>query len=129
MLPFLALGMSILMVSRIRYPHVLNQYLRGKKPFGHLIRTLLLLVFLYWYLQAALVLIFCGFAASSLVKGFYYKVFVSRFLTKWTPTGIREGSDLIPAAEGAPFSVLDERQTDEKNPNPENESSGRLCGG
>jgi len=35
-LPFLALGMAALMVSRVRYPHVLNQYLRGKKPFAHL---------------------------------------------------------------------------------------------
>jgi len=31
-LPFCALGTGVLMVSRIRYPHILNQYLRGKKP-------------------------------------------------------------------------------------------------
>ena len=121
LLPFLALGMSILMVSRIRYPHVLNQYLRGRKPFGHLIRALLLLVFLYWYLQAALVLIFCGFAASSFVKWFYYKVIVSRFLKKWIPSGIRDGADLIPVTDGAPVTVVDEGRTDEKNRNPKNE--------
>jgi len=120
-LPFLALGMSILMVSRIRYPHVLNQYLRGKQPFAHLIRALLLLVFLYWYLQAALVLIFCGFVASSFVKWFYYKVIVSRFLKKWTPKGIREEADLVPATQGAPLTMVDEGQTDEKNQNPKNE--------
>jgi len=28
-LPFLALGVAVLMVSRIRYPHILNQYLKG----------------------------------------------------------------------------------------------------
>ncbi|MHC4529444.1 MAG: CDP-alcohol phosphatidyltransferase family protein, partial [Planctomycetota bacterium] len=42
-LPFLALGTAVLMVSRIRYPHVLNQYLKGKKPFAHLIWALLFL--------------------------------------------------------------------------------------
>jgi CDP-diacylglycerol--serine O-phosphatidyltransferase len=74
-LPFCALGTAVLMVSRIRYPHILNQYLRGKKPFSYLIRVLLLLVFSYLTsIQAAMVLIFCGFAASSFVKWFYFKV-------------------------------------------------------
>jgi CDP-diacylglycerol--serine O-phosphatidyltransferase len=73
-LPFLALGIAALMVSRIQYPHILNQYLRGKKPFGYLIRVLLLLAFMIWNIQAALVLIFCGFAAAGFAKWFYYKV-------------------------------------------------------
>ncbi len=73
-LPFLVLGLAILMVSRIRYPHIINQYIKGKKPFAHLIRVLLFLLFVIWSTQAALVLIFCGFAASSFVKWCYYKV-------------------------------------------------------
>jgi CDP-diacylglycerol--serine O-phosphatidyltransferase len=73
-LPFSALGAAVLMVSRIRYPHILNQYLRGKKPFAYLMRVLLLLAFIIWSRQAAFALIFCGFAASSFVKWFYYKV-------------------------------------------------------
>lgn len=77
-LPFLALGASVLMVSRIRYPHILNQYLRGKKPFAHLIRVLLFLAFVIWSRQTALVLIFCGFAAGGFVKWLYYKVIRSR---------------------------------------------------
>ncbi len=77
-LPFLVLGVAVLMVSRIRYPHVLNQYIKGKKPFTHLIRVLLFLLFVIWSRQAALVLIFCGFAAGSFVKWFYYKVIRKR---------------------------------------------------
>jgi CDP-diacylglycerol--serine O-phosphatidyltransferase len=77
-LPFLVLGVAVLMVSRIRYPHVLNQYIKGKKPFTHLIRVLLFLLFVIWSRQAALVLIFCGFAASSFVKWFYNKVIRKR---------------------------------------------------
>ena len=61
-LPFLVLAVTVLMVSRIRYPHILNQYIRGKKPFAHFIRALLFLALIIWSRQSALVLIFCGFA-------------------------------------------------------------------
>ena len=73
-LPFCALGSAVLMVSRIQYPHVLNQYLRGKKPFSYLIRVLLLAAFIYWTnIQAAMVLTACGFAASGFIKWLYFK--------------------------------------------------------
>ncbi|OHB80141.1 MAG: hypothetical protein A2Z25_07055 [Planctomycetes bacterium RBG_16_55_9] len=111
-LPFLALGLSILMVSRIRYPHVLNQYLRGKKPFGHLIRGLLLLVFLFWYLQAALVLIFCGFAMSSLVKWLYFRVFVWRLLGRWTHKGLPDQAALVPATQGPGLTAVEGADAD-----------------
>jgi CDP-diacylglycerol--serine O-phosphatidyltransferase len=74
LLPFIVLGVAVLMVSRIRYPHILNQYIKGKKPFAHFIRALLGLGLIIWSRQAALVLIFCGFAASGFTKWFYYKV-------------------------------------------------------
>ena len=77
-LPFIILGLSLLMISRIRYPHVVNQYIRGKKPFAHLIRVLAFLVLIIWNLQAALVLIFCSFAASGFIKWFYYRVITRR---------------------------------------------------
>ena len=73
-LPFIAVGLAILMVSRIRYPHILNQYIRGKKPFAHFIRALLFVGLIIWSRQAALVFIFCGFAASGFLKWFYYKM-------------------------------------------------------
>jgi CDP-diacylglycerol--serine O-phosphatidyltransferase len=103
-LPFSALGSAVLMVSRIRYPHILNQYLRGKKPFSYLIRVLLLLAFVFWTnIQAAMVLIFCGFAASSFVKWFYYKVIRNKHkmvaaahsvLTNANTDHIADGEDL-----------------------------------
>jgi CDP-diacylglycerol--serine O-phosphatidyltransferase len=105
-LPFLALGVAILMVSRLRYPHILNQYLRGKKPFAHLIRVLLLLAlllaFVIWSIQAALVLIFCAFAASSFVKWLYYKV-------------IRSKGDLVSAAQHPALMTVDEAQIAEQD--------------
>jgi CDP-diacylglycerol--serine O-phosphatidyltransferase len=73
-LPFLCLGVAVLMVSRIRYPHIINQYLSGKKPFAYLIRVLLFVGLIIWSMQAALVILFCGFAASSFVKWLYFRV-------------------------------------------------------
>jgi CDP-diacylglycerol--serine O-phosphatidyltransferase len=90
-LPFLVLGVSVLMVSRIRYPHILNQYLKGKKPFTHLIRALVFLGLIIWSRQAALVLIFCSFAASGFVKWFYYRVAIFRRGPKWAVHHFPEG--------------------------------------
>jgi len=84
-LPVFVLSVAILMVSRFRYPHLLNQYLRGKKPFAQLIRVLLLIVFAFWQLPAALMLVFCGFAASSVVKKLYYRVVKSQVLEAAAP--------------------------------------------
>lgn len=72
-LPLLAIGAGVLMVSRLRYPHILNQYLKGKKPFGYLIRILFLLGLVVWSRQTASVLIFFGFASSSAVRWLYRK--------------------------------------------------------
>jgi CDP-diacylglycerol---serine O-phosphatidyltransferase len=74
-LPIITLCAAFLMVSRIRYAHVLNQYIRGKKPFAHLIRALLFFALIIWSRQVALVVIFCGFAASGFLKWFYCRFF------------------------------------------------------
>lgn len=97
-LPVLALTMSILMVSRVRYPHILNQYLRGKKPFAYLIRVLLLLLIVWWKIQVALVVIFCGFAMGSLLRWFYFRVLVSHVPPKWRLKATQDEGTFIPAA-------------------------------
>ena len=101
-LPFCALGSAALMVSRIRYPHILNQYLRGKKPFSYLIRVLLLLAFLIWNIQVAMVLIFCSFAASSFMKWFYFKV-------------IRNKHNIVSAAQSALTTANKDQIADGEN--------------
>ena len=73
-LPFVMLAVAMLMVSRIRYPHIVNLYIRGKKPFAHLIWLLLVIGLVVWSIQIALALIFCGFAASGFAKWFYYRL-------------------------------------------------------
>jgi CDP-diacylglycerol---serine O-phosphatidyltransferase len=73
-LPFLTLGTAFLMVSRIRYPHVLNLYIRGKQPFSYLIRVLLFLGLVWWSMQTALVLISGFFAGSGPAKWLYCRI-------------------------------------------------------
>jgi len=116
-LPFFALGTSILMVSRIRYPHILNQYLRGKKPFEYLIRVLLLLAFVWWNIQVAMVVIFCGFAVNSFLKWLYFKVPVSRYITKLRHKVSHNDDDLVPAAQHSAPIAIDQAKIDQQDEN------------
>jgi len=77
-LPFVILGIAFLMVSRIRYSHVLNQYFRGKKPFAYLLTCLLAVGLIVWFRQPALVIAFCGFAASGFARWVYKKMMQSK---------------------------------------------------
>jgi len=115
-LPFMALGVSILMVSRVRYPHILNQYLRGKKPFTYLIRILLLLAFIVvTSIQAALMLIFCGFAATSFVKWLYFRVQISRSIAKMKLRINPDDVNLIPSAQHSTSAAVDEVRVDKRD--------------
>jgi CDP-diacylglycerol--serine O-phosphatidyltransferase len=68
-LPMLGILTALLMVSRIRYPHMVNQYFHGKKPVEHLLWVAGVFG-LIWLcgLQSAMALVFVGFAFSGLVR-------------------------------------------------------------
>jgi CDP-diacylglycerol--serine O-phosphatidyltransferase len=68
-LPVITIGAGALMVSRIEYPHLVNQYLRGKKPVIHLV-WIAVIVALIWQtgIQAALVFCFGGYALTGLSR-------------------------------------------------------------
>jgi len=96
-LPFWLLAVSALMVSRIRYPHVLNQYMKGKKPFAYLLICLLVVGMIIWVRQIALVLGFCGFTASGFSRWFYCKVVKKKYFAaspEQTATIVAEQSDI-----------------------------------
>ena len=42
-IPFVLVGCGLLMTSNIRYPHLVNRYLRGRRSFGQLVFALALL--------------------------------------------------------------------------------------
>lgn len=66
--PWLAIAFGLLMVSRLPYMHLINRYLRGKKPFWMLVAGALgVLAFLMWP-QVVLAIALCGYAASGPVN-------------------------------------------------------------
>jgi CDP-diacylglycerol---serine O-phosphatidyltransferase len=65
LLPFIVLATGLLMVSHIRYPHLVNRYLRGKRSLASLIVTLaiiLLVIVAHRYTIAIATLLYTLFA-------------------------------------------------------------------
>ena len=60
--PVITLLAGLLMVSRIRYPHLANQLLRGKKTLSGLLAIFASGLLIVWNIQIAMVVGFCGFA-------------------------------------------------------------------
>jgi CDP-diacylglycerol--serine O-phosphatidyltransferase len=63
-LPFYALILALLMVSRIPYPHVVNQTIRGQRSFGHIVALVFLLVILTPVRNYAAPVAFMAFSLS-----------------------------------------------------------------
>lgn len=99
-LPLVTLGVGVLMVSRVPYPHIVNVYLRGKKPFSSLIRVLLFLGLVVWNIQTAMVLIFGYFAVGSFARWLYHKAFPKPGQLLLPEQGPMVGAAHHPGAEG-----------------------------
>jgi len=67
-LPFITVGVALLMVSRIPYRHLINQYIRGRRPFSHVVRIVIIMVFLFWQPQLTLAIGFVAYASGSAVQ-------------------------------------------------------------
>jgi CDP-diacylglycerol--serine O-phosphatidyltransferase len=73
-LAFVAIGVAVLMISRIPYPHLVNLYFKGRKPLAHLLWSVAIIGLIYLCgLQSALLIAFCGFAISGFGRWFYHK--------------------------------------------------------
>jgi len=74
-LPLITFLTGILMVSRIRYPHLANQLLRGKKSLSMLLLLFACGLFIIWNLQLAMVVGFCGFALFGVFRWLILSIF------------------------------------------------------
>jgi CDP-diacylglycerol--serine O-phosphatidyltransferase len=74
-MPAITLGLGLLMVSRIRYAHMVNRYLRGRRPLGRVFWFLLLLAAFIVYPQLMLAAVTVGYAISG-PAGAAYRRFV-----------------------------------------------------
>ncbi|HLL89256.1 MAG TPA: CDP-alcohol phosphatidyltransferase family protein [Tepidisphaeraceae bacterium] len=73
LLPPIVLGTGLLMVSNIRYPHVVNRYLRGRRSIGRLVAVVAVVLLLITYPQytlglGTLVYAFWGATSVGLAK-------------------------------------------------------------
>ena len=74
-LPFVTMGCGFLMVSRIRYPHLFNQWFRGRKPLNYLYFTVFVVgMIVVCGLPLALVLTSSSFALSGPVRWLWRKL-------------------------------------------------------
>jgi len=63
--PLGALGLALLMVSRLPYPHLTKQILRGRRPFSHLVQVVVAFFVIYLVHDLVLVLLFWIYALAS----------------------------------------------------------------
>jgi CDP-diacylglycerol--serine O-phosphatidyltransferase len=73
--PLITFLSGILMVSRIRYPHLANHLLRGKKSLAMLLLLFACGLFIIWNLQLAMVVGFCGFALFGVFRWLVLSIF------------------------------------------------------
>ena len=67
-LPLLTATAALLMVSQVPYPHVVNRYIRGRRPFWNVVKLVILVICLCVKPQLTMAVCFVGFAFSSPVK-------------------------------------------------------------
>lgn len=70
-LPIITLVVACLMVSRIRYAHLFNQLVRGRRSRQHLIQVLFALAVMFVMPQVSVPLFFCWFAFGSPLKALW----------------------------------------------------------
>ncbi len=63
-LPPIVLAVSLLMISRMVYPHIVNQYLRGKKPFAYFVATVSFVLFAVFIFELAVTFFSLLFAST-----------------------------------------------------------------
>jgi len=77
-LPFFALLVAVLMVSRIPYPHVVNQALRGQRSFGHVVALLFAGVAIMSIHGYSVPIIGCVFVLAAPIKYLWQRAFERR---------------------------------------------------
>jgi CDP-diacylglycerol--serine O-phosphatidyltransferase len=65
---------ALLMVSRVAYPHITKQILRGRRPFSVLVQVVLALFVIALTQELAFFLLFWGYALSGLIRHLLFRV-------------------------------------------------------
>ncbi len=84
--PLITLATATLMVSRIRYAHVFNQMIRGRRSRKQILQIVFAMVLVFVVLKMALPVLFCVFAFSSPVRAFWERYYLKLKKNKTTST-------------------------------------------
>lgn len=66
-MPFVAVVLALLMITNIRYVHVLNKLLRGQEPFDYLVKLMLVVIFVVLTKPFSLPILFGAYILSGIV--------------------------------------------------------------
>ena len=77
-LPVLGLAAALLMVSRFRYPHLVNQLIRGKRPFNYIVKLVIVTLAVVVWPFVTLTIFAVGFALSGPVLSLVHRIRDSR---------------------------------------------------
>jgi CDP-diacylglycerol--serine O-phosphatidyltransferase len=77
-LPVIAFGVACLMVSRFRYPHIVNQVFRGQLARKHMLQLVFALAAAFLAREAFLLIFFCWYAFTSPAKALWVELAGSR---------------------------------------------------
>ncbi|HEV3137575.1 MAG TPA: CDP-diacylglycerol--serine O-phosphatidyltransferase [Pirellulales bacterium] len=77
-LPFFALMVALLMVSRVPYPHVVNQVLRGQRSFEHIVALLFAAVAIMSIHGYSVPIIGCAFVLYAPLKYVWQRIYARR---------------------------------------------------
>ena len=73
LLPFITLATALLMVSRIQYPHLFNQLVRGQRGPRQIVLIVFVGVLIFVVHEMAVPVLFCWFAFATPTRGLWYR--------------------------------------------------------
>ncbi|MCA9011349.1 MAG: CDP-alcohol phosphatidyltransferase family protein [Planctomycetaceae bacterium] len=86
LLPLITLAAAMLMVSRIRYAHLFNQMIRGRRSRKQMLQIVFATVLVFVVREMALPVLFCAFAFSSPIRALWERYYLKRDQTKTPPS-------------------------------------------
>ncbi|MBI3862677.1 MAG: CDP-diacylglycerol--serine O-phosphatidyltransferase [Planctomycetia bacterium] len=102
-LPIVALACACLMVSRVRYSHVFNQWFRGRRSYRHILQLVLGLAIAIMVKELAVPLIFCIFSFESPLRAAWRALSRSRPAPGETPGATESQTPQPPQLPGPPL--------------------------
>ncbi len=74
LLPIFSIGVALLMVSRVPYPHVVTQLLRGRRSFAHVVMIVVAMIGLFTVRWYAIPILGCGYVAIPALRAIWLAV-------------------------------------------------------